>query len=65
MPSSPPTTDADDHQRLQMIAVIMDNLMGLINQDDEVYTGLSRVAHITCGDLFRHCYLYVLFVYYF
>ncbi|XP_050896515.1 uncharacterized protein LOC127103288 [Lathyrus oleraceus] len=42
----PPTADADDQQRLQMIAVIMDNFMDLINSYGEVYTILSRVAHI-------------------
>lgn len=45
--SLPPiTTDADDQQYLQMIAVIMDDLMGLVNPDDEVYTGFARAAHI-------------------
>lgn len=44
----PPTADVDDQQRLQMIAIIMDNLMGLVNLDDEVYTELARAAHIAC-----------------
>lgn len=47
--SSPLASDADAQQRLQMIAVIMDNLMGLVNPNGEVYTGLSRAADITHG----------------
>ena len=38
--------DVDGKQCMQMIAVIMDNLMSLVNPDGEVFTGLSREAHI-------------------
>ncbi|CAL5193590.1 unnamed protein product [Lathyrus oleraceus] len=41
----PPTANVDDHQHLQMIAVIMDNLMDLVNPNGEVYIGLARIAH--------------------
>lgn len=41
-----PPTDVDEQQRLQMIAFIIDNLMGLLNPYDEVLTRLSRVTHI-------------------
>lgn len=42
----PPSADADDQQRLQMIAVVMDNLMGLVNLDCDSFTRLSRATHI-------------------
>lgn len=42
----PPAVDVDAQHRLQMIAVIIDNLMGLVNPYGEVYTGLSRAAYI-------------------
>lgn len=41
-----PPADADNQQRLQVIAVNMDNLTGLVNSDDEVFTELSRTTHI-------------------
>lgn len=46
VPLPSPTTDVDDQQHLQMIAVIMYNLTSLVNPDGEVYTGLSRATHI-------------------
>ena len=65
-----PAAGADAQQCFKMIAIIMDNLMGLVNPDGEVYTRLSRAANIANGGLFRHLlYImdfvyYVLFVYY-
>lgn len=38
-----------DQQSLQMIAIIMDNLMGLVNPGDEVYTLASQATHISHG----------------
>lgn len=46
---SPPPPDTDDQERLQMVALIMDNLMGLKNPDGELFTRLSRTAHIARG----------------
>lgn len=61
----PPPIDSDDQRCLQMIVVIINNRMGLVNPDGEVFTGLSRATNIAHGGLFRHdCYFYVLFVYY-
>lgn len=50
VPPYPPPPDADDQQRPQMVAVIMDNLMGLINPDGEILIGLSRATHIARGE---------------
>lgn len=43
---SPPPYGVDDQQLMQMISVIMDNIMGLVNLDGEVYTLISQAAHI-------------------
>lgn len=58
-----PAAGADAQQRFKMIAIIMVNLMGLVNSDDEVYTRLSRAANIGSGDLFRHLLYIMDFVY--
>lgn len=63
VPLPPLTVDVDDRQHLQMIAVIMDNLVGLVNPDGEVYTGLSRAAHIVCGGIFRHVLHIIYYMY--
>ena len=42
-----PAGDHDSH--LQFIAVHLDNLMGLVNPDGEIYTGLARLADIARG----------------
>lgn len=47
--SPPSPADTDNQQCLHMIAVIMDSLMGLVNPDVKVCTGLSRAAHIARG----------------
>lgn len=52
-----------------MIAVIMDNLIDLVNPYGEIYIGLSRVAHITHGGpiktlLLSLCIIFILIVYY-
>ena len=41
-----PPHDADDAQRLQMITFIMDNLIGLVNPDGEVYNLASEATYI-------------------
>ena len=46
-PSPPPAADQDT--RLQLIAITLDNIMGLVNPDGEVYQGLSRLADIARG----------------
>lgn len=42
-----PPHGVDDAHRLQMITVIIDNFMGLVNPDGEIYTLASHAANIT------------------
>lgn len=58
--TTPPPPDGDDQQRLQMIALIMKNLMGLVNPYYEVFTELTWEAHIANGVIiwFYICIIY-------
>lgn len=49
--SAPPPfpSGVTDQHHLQMIAVIIDNFMGLVNSDDEVYTLGVRTSDIARG----------------
>ena len=42
----PPPFGVADHHRLQIIAVLTYNLMGLVNPDGEIYTLVSQITHI-------------------
>lgn len=53
VPPPQPPLDTDNHERLQMVVVIVDNLMNFLNLDGEVLTILSQVALIARGGLFR------------
>lgn len=44
---SPPLHGAGDAQRLQMIAVIMDNPVDLVSSGGKVYTLTSQPSHLT------------------
>lgn len=53
----------DDEQRLQMITVFMDNLVGLVNLDGEVCSLTSQTSHIFCKRLvyiYFLCYSYII-----
>ena len=44
-----PSPDIDDQQRLQRIVVIIDGLVNLVNSCCDIFTRLSRAAHISHG----------------
>lgn len=41
-----PSPGVDDHQRLQLMSILTNNLMGLINPNGEVYILASQITHI-------------------
>lgn len=48
-PPLPPPHGVNDAQQLQVLAVIMDNLMGLMNPCGEVYSLVEQAVHIVRG----------------
>ncbi|XP_058733748.1 protein MAIN-LIKE 2-like [Vicia villosa] len=48
-PPPPPPPAGDQDAQLQYIAVHLNNFMGLVNQNSELYTGLVRLADVVRG----------------
>lgn len=47
-----------------MIVIIMDNLVGLVNPNGEIYTGLSRETRIAYVGLFSFMILLLYYLYF-